>query len=427
MGTTADKLAYLEGTKAAIREAIAARGVDVPEGTAFRGYAGKIGEISGGAGGAGDAPPDAEAYYENCRPRDWLPLPEPQDDEIYFLLHVPEGTSSLLAFITECTGSYTVEYGTSEGGVFAADASASLASGAAYEAELDYAVCHSPTSDGMGQLVFRISGQGISSWSQTVHSRSIVHANWNIVDFVCRLPSCSDLKMGNFDETMTLMSLRFFGWYGSNTMQDMTDMFCRCCSLEAVRALDTSSVTNMYCAFYDCVSLKAIPALDTRKVTSMEDTFFNCYSIKDLPAMDTSGVTNFRFTFGYCSALRELTWLRTNSGTNFESCFSLCSSLRSLPPLSLAGKPGEYSFATAFDRCISLQRVIFTDSDSPWQGDTLDFSNSMLNHDALIELFNSLPSISLDKSVRLSNVPGTAELTPAEEQAMNAKGWDLQY
>ena len=48
MGTTADKLAYLEGTKAAIREAIAARGVDVPEGTAFRAYAGKIGEISGG-------------------------------------------------------------------------------------------------------------------------------------------------------------------------------------------------------------------------------------------------------------------------------------------------------------------------------------------------------------------------------------------
>lgn len=34
MGTTADKLAYLEGTKNAIRGAISARGVDVPGGHA---------------------------------------------------------------------------------------------------------------------------------------------------------------------------------------------------------------------------------------------------------------------------------------------------------------------------------------------------------------------------------------------------------
>lgn len=48
MGTTADKLEYLQGTKAAIREAIVAKGVDVPADTPFRAYATKIGEISGG-------------------------------------------------------------------------------------------------------------------------------------------------------------------------------------------------------------------------------------------------------------------------------------------------------------------------------------------------------------------------------------------
>lgn len=51
MGTTADKLAYLAGTKSAIREAIIAKGVDVPESTTFRAYADKIGEISGGGTG----------------------------------------------------------------------------------------------------------------------------------------------------------------------------------------------------------------------------------------------------------------------------------------------------------------------------------------------------------------------------------------
>lgn len=50
MGTTADKLAYLNGTKTAIKNAIVAKGVAVPDGTTFRAYADKIGEISGGGG-----------------------------------------------------------------------------------------------------------------------------------------------------------------------------------------------------------------------------------------------------------------------------------------------------------------------------------------------------------------------------------------
>lgn len=45
MGTTADKLEYLSGTKDAIKQAIVAKGVAVPDGTTFRGYAEKIGDI----------------------------------------------------------------------------------------------------------------------------------------------------------------------------------------------------------------------------------------------------------------------------------------------------------------------------------------------------------------------------------------------
>ena len=48
MGTTAEKLAYLADTKTAIKDAIVAKGVEVPEGTTFRGYAGLISGISTG-------------------------------------------------------------------------------------------------------------------------------------------------------------------------------------------------------------------------------------------------------------------------------------------------------------------------------------------------------------------------------------------
>ena len=49
MGTTTEKLTYLQGTKDTIKNAIVAKGVEVPEGTTFRGYAEKIGEIPEGA------------------------------------------------------------------------------------------------------------------------------------------------------------------------------------------------------------------------------------------------------------------------------------------------------------------------------------------------------------------------------------------
>lgn len=45
MGTTADKLAYLNDTKTAIKNAIGAKGVAVPDGTTFRAYADKIADI----------------------------------------------------------------------------------------------------------------------------------------------------------------------------------------------------------------------------------------------------------------------------------------------------------------------------------------------------------------------------------------------
>lgn len=48
MGTTTEKLTYLQGTKDAIKNAIVAKGVEVPEGTTFRGYAEKVGEIKMG-------------------------------------------------------------------------------------------------------------------------------------------------------------------------------------------------------------------------------------------------------------------------------------------------------------------------------------------------------------------------------------------
>ena len=43
----------------------------------------------------------------------------------------------------------------------------------------------------------------------------------------------------------------------------------------------------------------------------------------------------------------------------------------------------------------------------------------------MIELFDSLPSISRNKNVLLYNVPGALDLTEAEKQVLTAKGWTV--
>lgn len=47
MGTTAEKLAYLNDTKTAIKDAIISNGIDVPDDTTFRSYPDKVNQIVG--------------------------------------------------------------------------------------------------------------------------------------------------------------------------------------------------------------------------------------------------------------------------------------------------------------------------------------------------------------------------------------------
>lgn len=63
MGTTADKLSYLAGTKDAIRSAISAKGVSVSESDTFRSYANKISAISSGMQSLGGGPVQSTGTY----------------------------------------------------------------------------------------------------------------------------------------------------------------------------------------------------------------------------------------------------------------------------------------------------------------------------------------------------------------------------
>ena len=145
-------------------------------------------------------PLDPIQVYNDTRPSDWLQMPMPNDNEMYLLFHIPNGCSSLLAFTVACTGDYTVEFGTVSNGIFVQSSSESVASGNKYEAELFANNYGDLTSDGMKQVMVKISGTDITSWENSTHSKKTSpanFANWNIIEISCKFPKGEKVQCGS--------------------------------------------------------------------------------------------------------------------------------------------------------------------------------------------------------------------------------------
>lgn len=176
--------------------------------------------------------------------------------------------------------SYTVALGTVTGGQFTRQSSTTAASGEKYEAELFADNYGNLTSDGMKQVMVKVSGADILTWVPSAHSKKKSPANfsdWNIVEIVCRLSQGEKVVCGSSSGNSALKMLRFFAWYGTNSVTSMSAMFYACSSLTAIPQLDTSGVTNTVSMFSSCYRLTAIPQLETSSVTNMSDMFSYCY------------------------------------------------------------------------------------------------------------------------------------------------------
>ena len=152
-------------------------------------------------------------------------MPMPNDNEIYLLFHIPNGYSSLLAFTVACTGNYTVELGTVSNDVFIQSSSESVASNNKYEAELFANNYGDLTSDGMKQVMVKISGTDITSWTPSTHSKKTSPGNftdWNIVEISCKLPKGKKVLCGTSMSKNSIGKLRYFSWYGENAITDTT-------------------------------------------------------------------------------------------------------------------------------------------------------------------------------------------------------------
>lgn len=386
------------------------------------------------SGGASPTTPlDPVEVYKATRPSDWLPMPTPADNEMYLLFHIPDGASSLLAFTVTCSFGfgarvnpiYYVALGTVADGQFVEQSRQILSSGDKYEAELFSDDYGNLTSDGMKQVMVKVFSPTILTWEPSTHSKKTSPANftnWNIVEIACRLPSGTKVRCGRSSEDGALCKLRYFSWFGQSTLTDTTSMFQHCIALLAIPELDTSSVTSMAYMLMRCHNLLAIPALDTSKVTNMSSLFNDCNSMTAIPQLDTSNATNMSFMFHYCYGLLSIPALDTSKVTDISYLFNECLSIMRIPPLDLSSAPDSIG---TFRRCNSLGSIQLKPDVSGWTGCDLSLSDCSMGHQALVDLLNSLPTITGAHTLTLTGNPGVSELTDVEKAVATGKNWTL--
>ena len=364
------------------------------------GFKTAVDEIQTG-GGSTSEPLDPVEVYNNTRPSDWLPMPTPAENEMYLLFHIPDGVSSLLAFTVTCTGNYTVALGTVSNGSFIQMSSTTVASKSKYEAELFANDYGDLTSDGMKQVMVKVSGTDILTWDPSTHSKKTSPSNfvgWSIIEISCNLPSGKRVRCGSNTADLALKHLRYFTWIGKNAVTSMRYMFGNCYSLTAIPQLDTSAVTDISSMFQTCYVLTSIPQLDTSAVTNMGAMFRFCYALTSIPQLDTSSVTNMSAMFQNCYSLAAIPQIDTSVATDMSTMFSNCS---------------------------TLAAIAFNGSVTGWAGCAVSLKDCSLGHAAIVAFFDSLPTITSAKAIKLTGNPGVSELTDAEKAIAIGKGWTL--
>ena len=433
-------------------------------------------------------PLDPEVVYRQTRPSDWLKMPEVSKTpgNLYALVLVPQGCEVMIAFDIRVDYG-RIEYGvTDTSGVFRCTRVASESIRGAYSDILDASDWGNTTSDGFNQCIIHISYEPDANPRIITTKPDGSGTTWcsPIREIACNV--CYFETYTSIYRPLKLM--RYFAGYGFiagqnffngcqslvavrnldvSSQMDLNSLFYGCSSLRAIPELDTSSTQSMERMFYGCSALDEIPELDTSSATSMSYMFYNCFSLKKIPSMNTSHVTNFTGAFWGCRNLIKLPNLDLSSGTKFDTMFTDCSSLTEIPEFntsnaqsmenmfsgckalttvpvlntSKAKKLSMYkdtglcsllnhdvrslTYELSFEGMNALSRLTLVTTG--WPGTNIKLTGTCLSREAMIEFFNSLPTVTVTKIITLGYVRSFNDtLTEEDKDISRTKGWTIQ-
>lgn len=200
-------------------------------------------------------------------------------------------------------------------------------------------------------------------------------------------------------------------------------MFSSCSSLRRVGPITTTSVlVNTESMFNGCGSLDEVPLFDTSGATVVSSMFIGCVGLTEIPAYNFSAATTAGSMFSGCTGLIAL------GDYNFSSISGVGSSsmLSSLTAASCLTTIGNWTFSSAATASLwgtsppvnlrksGISGLVFSHT----------YNNCNLGPQALIEIFNNLPTITPSSAtITITNNWGAALLTPTDRAIATGKGW----
>lgn len=363
MGNVNDKLAYIDGTKSAIKTAIEAKGVSVANDVFFRDYATKIGLIN------------TVPYVE---PSDWIDISTVANNEINLL--VTNGIGIGFSVNTS-SGTYSIDWGdgTIETG---------RTSGTVYQHQhlADIAISFQDAGDTVTKVSHGIVDGTKVSFPTIVDTTGIsIHTQYFVINaaqdtFQLSLTLGGEAIALTTDGTGTMViggkycSLGYYTWfvriYGASG--NITIWRIRRHNYSAKQQympflnanFGTIGITDYGTAFYDnsgnfasCPQLKKCKIPTFASCYTASFMFSNCTSLEEVTLPSTWGaVTSVSSMFQSCTALSEInipnSW---GSITTVGSLFSGCYNLRNV---TLPSSWGSITVTSSlFSSCYSLNRI----------------------------------------------------------------------
>jgi hypothetical protein len=379
------------------------------------------GDIVVDAAEGGVAPPDSlvldpDVVYATTRPKDWLPMPTPEDDEIYILCHVHDGlTATFLANIS-ASGETTVEFGAIIEGAFVARETLTSSSGGKVEKMLDSASYGDPTSDGKKQCMVRIKGP------VTVFNGAAGSGPHPGVEVVCGI-KLTQIRFGYAAATdRCWMNLRYVSFVGNGGAANLEQAFYWCAALKCIRCEADNQVTNIKNSLRECCGLVSVSPKLITSMTAVDASYFAQRLGTAIFPRFAVKVSSLYYAFHY-APLDDINFdtIDTSACTNMNSSFRYGYAIRSIRNLDITSLSDT---ANMFSNLHNLQQLTFAGETTPG-GFTIGVPAPGLTRPALLETINSLPVATEAATLTITDCAGASQLTDEDIAIATAKNWTI--
>ena len=224
-----------------------------------------------------------------------------------------------------------------------------------------------------------------------------------------------------FDKAFsTVRPITCYGWFA---------LFSKLISIEGIKYLNTSKVTNMVEMFDQCRELETIDVsgFNTTNVTKMSAMFQGCTKLKslDVSIFDTSNVTDMGGMFSACSSLEslDLSHFNTANVRNMNGMFMNCKKLESLDVSNFDTK-NVTDMTWIFRECSCLKSLDLSSFDT---SKLTDFSCMFLYCSKLESL--NVCNFNTSKAINMGSMfEGCAELTTLDlSHFETSKVYSMKY